>query len=852
MQFTREPHPGNSQTPADRPRAAREPGGSANGRAADDAGGNPPLALALAYRKAGLSVIPIRPDGTKAPAVAWKPYQQRIPQEREVRAWWRDGTCGLAIICGGVSGNLETIDIDRAALFAPWQQMVEAECPGLFQRLSVARTPNGYHVRYRCTAATIPGNTVLAREPGRPKPLVETRGAGGYALAPGCPAGCHETGRLYEHNSGPPLTRLPDITAEEREVLIRCARSFDLTGPAREWVPPAAGGGGGGERPGDAYSLRGPDWGDILGPHGWTLAHRRSDGARLWRRPGKDGTGWSAITGYCKAKDGADLLYVFSSSAAPFEAGRCYRKFAAFALLDHGGDFGAAAKDLAGRGYGSGKKPGRDRPGPRPGWHARDVAGEGHGAAAPDVTGDDHPVHLTDLGNARRLVARHGKDLRHVRSQRTFLCWDGRRWAADVTGQAERWAKDTVAALYDEAAQEFAAASQALKGCAADDPGRAALKRQADAARKKLSHALDSEDARRLRAILAVVWSEPGIAITTDQLDRGPYLLNVQNGTLDLMTGALREHRREDLITKLAPVAYEKGAQCPLWERCLNEWMGGRPHLVKYLQRVVGHSLSADVSEQCIWIFHGPGENGKSTFLGTLLAMVGDYGMQAVSELLLYKRHESHSTERADLFGKRLVCTIEVDQGKRLAEALMKQMTGGDRMRARNLYRDHFEFDQTWKIIMGVNHKPELRGTDHATWRRIKLVPWNVVIPPERKDKHLPGKLKAELPGILAWSVRGFADWKANGMQEPPEVTEATNEYRKQQDTLARFLADCCHVGSPDYRCKVSVLWEHYRKWSSDEETSQIAFGRNLEERGFAKTPPKKDGTFWIGIGLRQ
>src|SRR5262249_50594912 len=160
---------------------------------------------------------------------------------------------------------------------------------------------------------------------------------------------------------------------------------------------------------------------------------------------------------------------------------------------------------------------------------------------------------------------------------------------------------------------------------------------------------------------------------------------NLQNGTIDLKTGKLREHRRGDLLTKLAPVNYDPHATCPLWLKCLERWMDGNNDLIGYLQRVVGYGLTGSVSEQCLWLFYGAGANGKSTFLSTILAMLGDYGMQAVSDLLLAKHNESHPTERADLFGKRFVCTIETDQGKCMAEALMKQLTGGDRVRARKM-----------------------------------------------------------------------------------------------------------------------------------------------------------------------
>jgi putative DNA primase/helicase len=272
-----------------------------------------------------------------------------------------------------------------------------------------------------------------------------------------------------------------------------------------------------------------------------------------------------------------------------------------------------------------------------------------------------------------------------------------------------------------------------------------------------LAWSFKSESAARINAMIDLARSEPGIPILPDQLDREPWLLNVQNGSIELRTGKLREHRRDDYITKLAPVEYDEAATCPTWDGFLDRIMDHNRDVMGYLQRAVGYSLTGDVSEQVIWFLYGCGANGKSTFLGAILALLGDYAMQAVSDLLMAKNHEAHPTERADLFGKRFVCTIETEEGKRLAEALMKQMTGGDRMRARRMREDFWEFPPTHKIFLAANHKPTVRGTDHAVWRRIKLVPFTVRITDAEKDRQLPEKLKKEvLPGLqwVVYSVR--------------------------------------------------------------------------------------------------
>jgi putative DNA primase/helicase len=320
---------------------------------------------------------------------------------------------------------------------------------------------------------------------------------------------------------------------------------------------------------------------------------------------------------------------------------------------------------------------------------------------------------LTDLGNARRVVARHGRDLRYVHPWKSWLVWNGRRWAEDFTAEVVRRVKETQGALHDEAVIRL----KALRDASAHDEG---AKAERTHIQQQFAHALKWEAARAIAWTLDLMKSEPGVPLLPDDLDRDPFALNLANGTLDLRTGVLHPYRREDLLTKLAPVAYDPNATCPRWLRFLDRIMDGNRDLVAYLQRVVGYCLTGDVSEQCLWFLYGLGANGKSTFLSTTLGMLGDYGMQAVSELLMLKHHESHPTERADLFGMRFVVTIETEEGKRMAEALMKQMTGGDRVRARKMKKDFFEFAPTHKIVLAANHKPVVRGTDLAVWRRIK------------------------------------------------------------------------------------------------------------------------------------
>jgi hypothetical protein len=347
-----------------RPSTTQSKDGTANGH---------PLGHALSYLRAGLSGIPIRRDGSKAPDVdEWSPYQERRASEGEARRWWdKARPPGIAILGGRVSGGLEIIDfdVDAGLLFPAWSELVERERPGLVARLPIVRTPRqpeGYHAYYRCVEVQIPGNTKLASDPERPakeRTLIETRGAGGYVVAPGSPCECHSTGQTWEHVDGPPLIDVPTITAAEREVLLRCARAFDKDVPAEEPKGERQARQGTGTSPGDDFNRRGPKWAALLEPHGWEDV-RTVKGVTYWRRPEKD-AGWSATTDYCSNDKSGELFAVFSSNAAPFDGpigGRscsCYSRFATYTLLNHGGDFKVAAKELARQGYGDQAAPAR-------------------------------------------------------------------------------------------------------------------------------------------------------------------------------------------------------------------------------------------------------------------------------------------------------------------------------------------------------------------------------------------------------------------------------------------------------------------------------------------------------------
>lgn len=380
--------------------------------------------------------------------------------------------------------------------------------------------------------------------------------------------------------------------------------------------------------------------------------------------------------------------------------------------------------------------------------------------------------------------------------------------------------------------------------------------------------ALGSESAQRINALLDLAQSEPGIPVLADDLDRDPWLLNCPNGTLDLRSGHLREHRPEDLLTKLCPTVYQAQASCPTWERFLATVFEDEA-LIAFVQRLFGYCLTGDVREQILPIFWGPGANGKTTLLTTVQEVLGsDYALTANEDLLVKRRGERHPTEVAQLFKIRLVVAEETEEGAALNEKRVKALTGGGRLRGRGMRQDFWEFASTHKVILVTNHKPTIRGRDPAIWRRLRLVPFEKVfwnpdeapaqgqgLPPELKqDKDLPQKLAAEREGTLAWMVRGCLDWQRQGLTAPAKVMEATKAYREAEDVVAQFLQECCHLGSPDYRIRAGALYEAFKGWlarSGQEEMSHRTFGEDVGSRP-GITKKQSNGTWYHGIILRQ
>jgi len=449
-----------------------------------------------------------------------------------------------------------------------------------------------------------------------------------------------------------------------------------------------------------------------------------------------------------------------------------------------------------------------------------------------DIAGyyDQEPEHRTDLGNAKRLVQRHGQDFRYS-TQIGWLVWNGTNWSQDDSGQMDRWAKDTVRQMYEEASSY------------ADENLRKAI----------AEHALRSEARSKIEAMIALAKSEPTIPVSQDELDIDPWLLNVANGTLNLKAAELRLHARQDLITRIVRLPYDDTAECPTWTSFLDRIMDGDSEMIEFIQKAVGYSLTGSTKEQCFFILYGVGSNGKSTFLNTISAILGVYACQTRTETLMTKRGDSIPNDVARLAGARFVTAIETEGGRRLAEGLVKQLTGGDKMTARFLHHEFFEFQPTFKLWLACNHKPRIAGTDYAIWRRIRLIPFQAIITENERDLDFAEKLKDEYPGILAWAVDGCLKWLATGLTSPEDVKCATQAYRNESDVVAAFIDECCAIGA-DCNVPKGALYETYVEWakkSGEQTVSKKELGNKLAEKGFVETRTKKE-RLWTGIGILE
>jgi putative DNA primase/helicase len=337
-------------------------------------------------------------------------------------------------------------------------------------------------------------------------------------------------------------------------------------------------------------------------------------------------------------------------------------------------------------------------------------------------------------------------------------------------------------------------------------------------------------------AVVNLATADQRLAAVTEQWDADPWLLNTPDGVIDLRDGNMHEHHPEDYLTKITTVAGDVDCPTPLWSAFLNRVTGNDSGLMGFLQRMAGYALTGSTREHALFFHHGVGANGKSTFFNVLSGIMGDYHKTAPIETFIASNTERHPTDLAGLMGARLVSAIETEEGRRWDEAKLKALTGGDAVSARFMRQDFFEYMPQFKLIVAGNHKPSLRTVDEAIRRRLYLVPWNVVIPADERDKNLGHKLRAEWPGILVWMVHGCLRWQRNGLAPPACVTDATEAYLEAEDALKIWIDEW---GERDANCwmKTQTLFASWKAWceKSGEYTGNMKrFAQRLETYGAA------------------
>lgn len=430
-------------------------------------------------------------------------------------------------------------------------------------------------------------------------------------------------------------------------------------------------------------------------------------------------------------------------------------------------------------------------------------------------SGDSKPhfYSFDDTGNADRMYDLFSNELKYCYADKHWYYYDGRKWCEDNTGTYGRLADKAVEAMKEESK---------LYESDEDD----------EMAKQFAKHMKASRSNKAKKAMLAELMHR--VPITPAQMDKHTFAFNTPAGVLDLKTGHLWEHRPDQYITKMAKVDYTDKADCPLWLSFLSEIFGSDKDLIRYVQKAVGYSMTGSIDEQGIFFLFGTGRNGKSTFLNIVRSIMGSYAANIQPETIMVKPASgSANSDIARLKGARFVTSAEPNEGMRLNEGLIKQLTGDDPVTARKLYGDEFEFKPEFKLWIATNHKPIIRGTDTGIWRRIHLIPFTVQIPDDKVDRQLSYKLRSELPGIMKWAVNGCILWRTEGLHMPRAVLDAVKEYRGEMDVVGSFIESCCREVEQG-EIEASLLYAEYARWARENneyEMPQRKFGAEIRKR---------------------
>lgn len=439
-----------------------------------------------------------------------------------------------------------------------------------------------------------------------------------------------------------------------------------------------------------------------------------------------------------------------------------------------------------------------------------------------------------DTGNAERLKDKFGSFIRYNYTAKNWMYYDGKRWKNDDAGKMKGLVDKVIAGLKSEKI------SDSYEGYDNEEIKKFRTRHWKDSR----NHSKKENMLKECQHLLPV---------HNHNFDSDFKLFNTQNGYLNLDTGELLDHDKNKFFTKISNSEYTDKADCPKWEDFLDDIFLGNQELIKFIQRCAGYSLSGHTSEQVLFVLYGNGRNGKSVFLDIMNEVFGNYATNIRPQAIMANKQKSDaSPEIAKLDGARFVTTTEPNEGDRFDEGLLKQLTGGDKVTARNLYENEFEFIPQLKLWMATNHKPYVRGTDEGIWRRFVIIPFEKQIPKDKVDKDLTKKLKKELPAIMKWCVDGYLEWKKIGLAEPQSVKEQRDEYRTEMDPIEMFIDECCRRRSETSTIKSSTLFQAYDNWAKENHQYRMTntkFGKEMKKKFKWK---RSNGVQYLGIELLQ
>lgn len=821
-----------------------------------------------------MSVIPVRADGTKKPLDQWKNAQDHRMSAHSVQArWTANPELGVAVVCGKISGNLEMLELEGCAATSEHLDLIwdaigdDAEVLTFWTELmecgySESTPSGGLHFMYRIRDHEVPGNTKIANRPPTPEELAdkphlravtlsETRGEGGYVIVAPTQGSVHPSGDAWTCLAGDPNVPYVDWSVRNR-LHKAIADALDTMPEVVQWVPreravverPA-----GDVLPGEDYNAR-ESWDYLLSDYGWQYHSNIPGGGEFWTRPGKRVIdGHSASVGF----KGSDNLYVFSSST-DLETNKPISKFAFYTFMEHRGDFSAAGRALYAKGYGTRLE---HEPLDISDWDVESPAER----TGPTVEASEEPVESeapeepkklrvihewTETGAAHLVVQACGKRFRYVHEEKAFRTYSGGVWARDGRASVEQ-SVEKVTSVIRKQAQEILQAAQETED-----------KEEIREAKKIVTTANGFRSDRGINAIVRRFAAQPGIAVESADFDSARNLICLDNGTFDLSTMTLREHSPDDLLTKRIRLAFDESAQCPGFEKYLEEAIPD-PAYRDYLRRALAMTLLGEIREAAFFVLHGETGCGKSQFMKIAEVLLGEYAATAARGTFSAAKFGGDDAYALhDLRGVRMASMSETKRGEVLNEDLIKRVTGGDTVKTRGLYESFVSWKPQFTVWLLTNFLPNLDAGDGAIWRRVKPIHFPNQFKGDKAEIGLAERLIAEeLPGIFNWLLKGVEDYRAHGLKDPETLTEEVEAYRDSLDPVLEFLTDAEADGTivigESQSIPVSALYGVFVEWSHSNGNrfplGKKRFGERMDELGFKTHRGSGGSRSRLGIG---